>query len=372
MVEINSRALKVLYYVISYYQAYIATVKAILDKERVADIIVSDAVPNSEKLCRNLGDSSIFGNVIPLAEKEFVWTCRREFKKEYEKFGKIGKFLNGKRLWFASQKKIISYAGENIPFSLDEYAEIYVFGEGRSFAPYLHSRHKSFVLVEDCVNYYQRRDVDHLITRSAMIKPRPFYFVNKLLDFFGIYYYMGGYSRAVKAIEVNDGKNILLTRCAAKKLSVISREALVASLATAERELVRKTFAPDFSLNISGNVVDVIFTNPLLFDGFVKTEYAAVKIYENLINEFCGDADTIYIKPHPRDEVDYGKMALIGKNLFILDKYMPSEVFGFMDGVVFEKAVGISSTAVENAFFTKERINVGMSWLDEKIKFIKE
>lgn len=359
MVRSANRINADLYYCISYYQVYIAVIKSLLSqKDNV--LILSDAIPDVENLQKKINKSNIFVNTYILFEKDQVAFSRTKFRQEYNRHGNLVKFLIGKSLWLKSQKAIISHAKSVLLIDVRKFQDIYVFGEGRSFAPYLHNIRKKFILVEDALNYYQRRKEDDLIEINRMSKPRKFYLVNKLLDVLGLYYYMGGYSSAVKKIEVNDKSNLVFVKCAARKLTELNRKELTNQLTEEQRKLIFDTFMGDEEVSICSSDSCVVFTNPLVFDKLVDGEIQAKKIYAELIKRHCPEKN-IYIKPHPRDSVDYSELVIEGKNIVQIQALLPSEIFMFNRELRFERALALSSTAIDQATFARERINLGMN-----------
>jgi hypothetical protein len=364
-----------LYYVISYYQTFIAIMKAMLDKESIADIIISDAIPDYDQLVLKLRKNAIFRRVVSLTEKEFVLTRREKFKLSYHKKNKLFRFFMGKLMWLRSQSDIIHNAESRIDLKLSEYEDIFVFGEGRSFAPFLYAKRVPFILVEDALDYYQMRNNDDLIGRNRMVYPRKYYWYNSLLDFIGLYYYMGGYSNKIKAIEVNDDRNLIFIKRAKRKIVAVPRERLYDDLTENQKKIIYNTFIgegvdPIKFVNQTNNAY-IIFTNPLFFDKTVTSENQAIAIYRLFIEEFCKEADVIYLKPHPRDSVNYSILKDENKHDFvILSKNMPSEIIRFNSEIHFKKALAISSTAVDQAHFADQRINVGMYWLDRKLSVL--
>lgn len=367
----DNKSEKVLYYCISYYQVYIAIIKALLNKCLQQEILLSDAIPKVKELYEKLVISEIFSKVYIIYEKDFVYKRRAVFKMDYKKLNMLKKFFIGKFMWVKSQNDIIDFGRRALPIVDMDYREIYVFGEGRSFAPLLHSIGEKFILVEDALNYYQKKaNKDNLIERNRMNKPRKFYVVNSLLDKMGVYYYMGGYSTAIKGIEVNEVKELVLVKRALRKVYSEPRQKLVEKLTTEQRELIYKTFLDNKIMHQTERNSYIVLTNPLVFDKLVETEKEAIRIYQMLINEFCKEASSIYIKPHPRDDVDYLSNLKVASSqkIILLERYIPSEILGFNKETRFKKALAISSTAIEQASFAEKGINVGMNWLDEKVR----
>jgi hypothetical protein len=358
-----------LYYCITYYQVYIAIIKQ-LQNNYEADIIISDVIPGFIDLKDKIGDC-IFRKVILLEEKDFVKSARDQFHAERDKMGKAQKILLSKIKWIQTQNAIIAYAKSRITFDLEEYGDIYVFGQGRSFAPLLFSIRKKYILVEDSIDYY-RKYVNSYVDLNRMDHPRKFYLINRFLDFLGIYYYMGGYSHSEKLIEVNSGEDLVFSRCAAKKVTVVPRKNMLEKLSNEYKKMIFNIFMGKTVLWVDkGKKTALILTNPFLFDGLVESSDDLVLLYKRIIEKMCRDY-AIFIKPHPRDFVEYSEYRDLLGDFTLIDRNLPSEIFNFNKDIRFDLAVAVSSTAIQQANYATEKINLGMEWFDAEMKIISE
>ena len=84
------------------------------------------------------------------------------------------------------------------------------------------------------------------------------------------------------------------------------------------------------------------------------------QIFEDIIKMYEPEG-TIFLKPHPRDELDY-------RSLFAeypqFDATVPMEMLNFFPGLVFKKVVGVL-TEVKNLQFAKESVRLGPDFMDK-------
>jgi len=105
---------------------------------------------------------------------------------------------------------------------------------------------------------------------------------------------------------------------------------------------------PDDFKNIQSRKV-IILTQPLYVDSNISKE-EQIKIYDNVLSNY--DRNSVIIKSHPRDEIDY-------ENYFpevcVFNKPIPMQLFGYM-GAKFDIAATLFSSAV-GVFSNDSRID---------------
>ena len=84
------------------------------------------------------------------------------------------------------------------------------------------------------------------------------------------------------------------------------------------------------------------------------------KLFGDIVDEYKND-NRVIIKPHPRDILDYEK-AFPGV-IVIRDKF-PMEVLSDIEGFKVDKVVSVI-TQMENAFYAKEIVYLGLDFLDK-------
>ncbi len=113
----------------------------------------------------------------------------------------------------------------------------------------------------------------------------------------------------------------------------------------------------DLHLNTSKKKL-ILLTQPLYKDKLVSSEDIQKKVYQDIIEKFQKEY-VIYLKPHPRDLIDYQ----FGKDIFLINKNIPTEVLSFNDDFEFNKAITISSGGI-HAIKAEEKIQYGLEYLD--------
>ncbi|MDP0058672.1 glycosyltransferase family 52 [Glaesserella parasuis] len=94
--------------------------------------------------------------------------------------------------------------------------------------------------------------------------------------------------------------------------------------------IISKLFTIDHAL--LDNAKFIIYTQPLFQDGFISRE-EHINIYLRIIKDFIRNLsinEFILLKPHPRDTINYEGLLSEYKNLFFLDKDIPSEFLELM------------------------------------------
>ena len=114
----------------------------------------------------------------------------------------------------------------------------------------------------------------------------------------------------------------------------------------------------------SGRKTLLILTQPIFKDNFVPTLETQKQIYLDIINENKDKYEEIYVKPHPRDDYPYEQ---IDSSICVIDKKIPTEVFNFMNKILFTKAITINSTAIYNMKFVEEKEMLGLKHISSYV-----
>ncbi|MCF7740419.1 MAG: glycosyltransferase family 52 protein [Candidatus Marinimicrobia bacterium] len=106
--------------------------------------------------------------------------------------------------------------------------------------------------------------------------------------------------------------------------------------------------------SISKNSV-LLITQPFSED-LVISEGKKMALYEEIVDTLSKNYE-VFIKPHPREKTDY--IFLASKVARIFDNTFPLEIINFMDKIHFEKAVTLSSSAIDRLKPGIETIQLG-------------
>jgi hypothetical protein len=139
------------------------------------------------------------------------------------------------------------------------------------------------------------------------------------------------------------------------------RQALVDRLTREEKDLILKAFIRDMdrlrtllagSREGSDNIL--ILTDPLC------TLDIRERIFRDIIKKYEPEG-TIFIKPHPRDVLDYAKLF---PEYPQFDATVPMEMLNFFPGIRFRKVVGVL-TELKAIQFADECVRLGEDFMDQ-------
>ena len=99
----------------------------------------------------------------------------------------------------------------------------------------------------------------------------------------------------------------------------------------------------------------MILTEPLCKDMKQRE-----KLFRDLIEEYSKEG-TVYLKPHPRDELDY---PTVFPECRQFDKTIPMEIFNFLEDSQFDKIVSVY-TQLDSIKFAKEKVFLGNDFMDK-------
>ena len=139
----------------------------------------------------------------------------------------------------------------------------------------------------------------------------------------------------------------------------VSRKKLMDSLSDTDRKTLVSLFVSDIDgLNdfINKGVSDgiLILTEPLCTLDIRK------QIFTDIIDQFKNEG-VIFLKPHPRDDLDYRSLF---SEYWIFDKTIPMEILGLFKEIHFKKVVGVY-TQLGLIDFADERIMLGSKLMDK-------
>ena len=323
----------VLYICSTYYHVLITVLKTFQTKESV-DIVITHYIPDNENLFQRIKKSHLFQNEYLIGEI-----------KEYVPKNSIDKFLNLHR----KNRELIE---QQLDVPILDYKEINIFHDDTWIAHYLQDTKTPYHLLEDSLDCFR------FIDQSCFFYMANQHAVKQLMKKFLHYgYQYCGNSPYTISVEVNNKENLKISN---KKIKVVCREQLFTNLQERQIEIINQIFN-------AGNIeqlVDysiLILTQPFYQDGLVDSEQKQIILYKQITKEFGKKGMTIYIKPHPRDMLDYKKFFL---DAVILDKNMPVEILNINKKMEsFQSVITVSSTAINNLCFTEKRIVLGNSYL---------
>ncbi|MCD7863400.1 MAG: glycosyltransferase family 52 protein [Lachnospiraceae bacterium] len=332
----------------TYYHVYVSFLKEFaLPKEEQghATMMLSKMSTDFEDLKDRLERVHYFEKVIEFDERRDT-----EFPELAQYKVPSDNFLRA--LWnrIIFTRKYAALEAEYVPVNLREYDDIYVFCDSDPIGYYLNQNRIPYHALEDglnCLSHYDSARYDN--KGHFGIKA---FFSQKL----NLIFIQNGYGKYCIDMEVND---ISLIPYPCEKYVEVPRQALAERLTREEKDILLHAFVRDMDslseMMRNGEHSDnkiLILTDPLC-DLDTRRQ-----IFSDIINQY-GKGAQVYIKPHPRDVLDYHKY--FGEYI-IIDPTVPMEMFNFMD-VTFEKVYAVL-TVIDAITFAKEKIRLGEDFMD--------
>jgi hypothetical protein len=333
----------------TYYHVYISFLKEFaLPKEQRgrADLVLSTMSNNFENLKDRVEPTGIFQKIFLFEEK------RENFFPSLDKWRREGKNLVGnllRRVVFT--KKFGGLQEKYVPVDFRQYRDVYVYCDSDPIGYYLNLRHIPYHGIEDGLNCLKNYDSARYDNRGHFgLKA----FLSKKLNWIFV---QNGYGKYCLDMEVND---ISLIALPCPYYVEQPRQALVDRLTEDEKELLLQAFIRDWdSLKVRLAEGDqtrdkiMILTDPLC------TLDIRERIFRDIIQMYEPEGK-IFLKPHPRDELDYRKLF---SEYPQFDATVPMEMFNFIPGLRFRKVVGVL-TELNGIHFAEETVRLGEDFMD--------
>lgn len=334
----------------TYYHVYVTFLKELklpLEKRGQATLVLSKMSCNFEKLKERVESTGLFEQVL-------------EFDEQNEKnFPELAKYRQGagnfvgnliKRIQFT--KRYAKLQEPYIPVDFKEYKDIYVYCDSDPIGYYLNQNRIYYHALEDGLNCLKNFD-------AARYDNRGHFGLKVFLSRkWNLIFVQNGYGKYCLDMEVND---ISAIQYPCPQYIEEPRQALVDRLTESDKQLILKAFIRDKEtlerqIAESSGVKDkiLILTDPLC------TLDVRERIFKDIIEQFKSEGQ-IFIKPHPRDELDYRK--LFGEYPQF-DATVPMELLNFFPGLRFKKAVAVL-TEIKAIQFAETIVRLGEDFMDK-------
>lgn len=333
----------------TYYHVYVTFLKELSlprGEQGKADLVLSTMSTDFENLQTRVESTGLFRKVYMFDEK------REDYFPELARWRKgAGGFLGNLYCRIRFTRRYAQLEGPFIPMDFREYEDIYVYCDSDPIGYYLNQNKIYYHALEDGLNSLKNFDAARYDNRGHF-KLKAF-----LSRYLNLIFVQNGYGKYCLDMEVND---ISAIRYSCPRYIEQPRQALVDRLDDRDRDLILQAFVRDKGrlerqLKESGNVGDkiLILTDPLC------TLDVREKIFRDIIAMYESEG-TIFLKPHPRDVLDY-------RTLFSeypqFDATVPMEMLGFFPGVRFKKVVGVF-TEMKGISFADEVVRLGADFMD--------
>ncbi len=334
----------------TYYHVYVSFLKELnlpKGKRGQATLVLSKMSIDFEKLNERVEATGLFEKVVFFDEKRDTYFP--ELAKYKKDRGNI--LLNmWNRILFT--RKYAALEEEFLPVDFKEYKDIYVFCDSDPIGYYLNQNKIFYHALEDGLNCLKNYDAARYDNRGM------FGFKAFMSEKLNLIFIQNGYGKYCLDMEVND---ISVLKYPYKKYVQVPRQELVDKLTQADKDIILQAFIRDIDglkeqLNESSSIGDkiLILTDPLC------TLDIREQIFRDIITTYEKEG-TIFIKQHPRDELNY-------RELFSqypqFDATVPMEMLNFFPGIHFKKAVAVL-TETKAIQFADEVVRLGGDFMDK-------
>lgn len=333
----------------TYYHVLIASIKELLSAGNGdgGDILLSKMSTDFENLHKRLEESGVFRRVYLFDEKRDKYFDElMELKKD-----KGNPLLNmGSRIRYT--KRLAQLLAPYVPINFHEYDDIYVFCDGDPIGTYLNQNKIHYHAVEDGLDTL-RPCIQAKYDNKGMFGVKKFFSMVLNLIFI-----CDGYSKYCLDMEVND---LSCINDVFYKYKEVPRQELFDKLNDEQKDILVNIFVKDYKG--LKELIDKKSTNEkniLILSEPLCTLDVRRQIFSDLINEY-DKFGTIFIKPHPRDELEYSKEF---PEVWSFDRTIPMEIFKFFKELHFDKVISVY-TQLANADFADEKIFLGHDFMDK-------
>ncbi len=314
------------------------------DQRGMATLVLSKMSNDFEDLKGRAEKSGVFESVIEFDEKRDTFFPELA-KYRTDKGNIVLNMIN--RIIFT--KKFARLEAPFVPVDFREYDDIYVYCDIDPIGLYLNQNRIRYHAMEDGLDTL-KPCVQAIYDNRSHFALKKFFSMNLNLIFI-----RDGYSKYCIDMEVND-KSVIDDDF--YKYKEVSRRALKDALGDKERDILVSTFIKDMDsfrrfMEGSGDDGILILTEPLC------TLDIREKIFREIIDMYKNEG-TIFIKPHPRDTLDYNEKF---GDYWVFDRTLPMEMFGLFNGIKFKKVVGVY-TQMGMIDFAEEKVMLGDDFMD--------
>lgn len=334
----------------TFYHVYVTYLKELnlpASERGKATLVLSTLSNNFGDIASRIEASGLFEQVIYFDEKrEDAFPEVMKWKKETG--NPALKMLS--RIVFT--KKFGKAEASCIPVDFKSYRDIYVYCDADPIGTYLsvhrikyHALEDGLDTLSDCV--------------EAIYYDRQFFAFKKFLsEKLNLIFIRDGYNKYCLDIEVNDASTI---RFPYKKYKSVSRIELAKNLGEAEREIILKVFIRNYDElikridSLGNNAINILILTEPLCDLDTRK-----RIFTDLIEEYSKEG-CVYLKPHPRDELDY---PVVFSEVPQFDGTIPMEIFNFFPKLHFKKVISVY-TQIKDIRFADEIVRLGNDFMDK-------
>ena len=333
----------------TYYHVYVTFLKELnrpRQEQGQATLVLSKMSSDFRTFKERAEKSGLFCEVLEYDEK------RQSAYPELDRyFIEGGNIVGNMFRRIMMTKKFGRLCERDIPVDFTQYKDIYVFCDIDPIGYYLNWKHIPYHAVEDGLNTLKYFD-------AARYDNRGFFHLKAFMSSkLNLIFMQNGYGKYCIDMEVNDVSAIDYPF---KRYVEVSRQALTDNLTAEDRHIILKAFVTDIDaierqIREGADMQKVLILTEPLCD--LQTRE---RIFRDLTDQYRQEGQ-VYIKPHPRDELDYQTLFAEYKQF---DAMMPMEVLNFFPGLHFQKVISVF-TEVKALQFADEMIMLGAAFMDQ-------
>ncbi len=238
-----------------------------------------------------------------------------------------------------------------LPVDFREYRDIYVFCDSDPIGYYLNYRHIRYHAVEDGLDTIVYCD-------DARFGNRGHFGLKAFLAGCGLIFIENGYSRYCIDMEVNDISSIRYRNDAYIE---VPRKELIDNVSSEDRHFLIDIFMedPEQLLRQIGEVPKGKRKVMILSDPVCDLE-TRKRMMRDIIERYV-DGAVVFIKPHPRDVLDYTTEDF--SDCIVIRGQFPMEMMNYYEELHMDTVVSIL-TVVDGIEFADEKIKLGNDFMD--------
>ena len=289
--------------------------------------------------------SGLFEDVIEFDEKEEAFFP--ELKKYHEDKGNIVLNMINRIIL---TKKLGKLQEPYVPVDFKEYKDIYVFCDSDPIGYYLSYKKIYYHALEDGLNCILHYD-------TARYDNRGHFDLKAKFAAWNLIFIQNGYGKYCIDMEVND-IDCLKYKC--PKYIEKSRKELVDNIREEDKLMIISIFMEDSKRLLEqleqadpGKDKVLVLSEPLCD---LETRE---KIFRDIADKYGQNAD-IFIKPHPRDVLNYEEKF---RDVFVIQGKFPMEVMNFIPGIRWNKVISVL-TVTDAITCADEVLFLGRDFLD--------
>lgn len=334
----------------TFYHVYISVLKELampVEKRGRATLILSTMSNDFGSMTDRAEACGLFEEVLLFDEKEDV-TDKKVMKYHADRGNLVLNLLQ--RIKYT---KLLGKLQEPyIPTDLKQFKDVYVYCDSDPIGYYLNYKKIKYHAIEDGLDTIKYCD-------DARFSNRGHFELKAKMAALNLIFIENGYSKYCIDMEVND---IECLKYKMENYVEVPRENLVKNLKKEDIHYLTDIFMENGEALIS--LVESIPSDRkrvmILTDPVCDLDTRA-RIIRDIINEYGRDA-AVFIKPHPRDILDYETESF--SDCIVLKGNFPMEMLNFIPSIHMNSAVSIF-TVVDSIRFADETVQLGSDFMDK-------